>query len=678
MKLTLRSLGTGWRLGIGGVLLPSALGRGRASAEWDLISVDVFGTLVARRGDEHAAWHEGILHAAEVARSRGLSPGTDPAATRRAAERRLSATQIASGRDPEFSHQQLLEEVLRAWGAGPWASEVAAELAAWELQREIHFTYPLSEVPSLVRQWAAAGIRVVAISDTRYTARELTALLSIHAIEGMSAIYSSADEGASKFSGKLFARVAEREGVVPQRILHIGDDLYADTLSAAQRGLSIRRVQRPKEPESLPKAPLRAPECCDPAFAVGYQTLGPILVAFTRLLIDRARREGIERLAFVARDGELLQRVAATLWGHGGDMALQYLHLSRRSLACASPDLQALRTDPGAIGRILATLRSIRGTHSLLESFQNYYGAPAELISRHALRLQAEAGTERDVCRLLADELASDDLAEAFRPMRERVRRYLIQEEVLSANTALVDIGWRGSLQKIIQSEAIRWERPSPHGYYFGLWDENEGKFPERASGLISDQRRGRGLREGSSWHAAFLLEAVCRANHGIVTGFVEAPNGRVEPVHLEVGGARDWERQSEQAQLRIQNGVLAYAQWFSQTYPITVTHAAPIREAAQQRLFRLAFFPAESEREIGHLLVHSEPTSDQSALWLISKPGAGLGGWIAGLRSPWKGGYLRANGGGVPAALYCAVEGLVSQLPAGTKPAIRRLLIKE
>jgi hypothetical protein len=46
----LRSVRSGWRLAIGGGRLTSALYRGRTTSDWDLISVDVFGTLVARKG----------------------------------------------------------------------------------------------------------------------------------------------------------------------------------------------------------------------------------------------------------------------------------------------------------------------------------------------------------------------------------------------------------------------------------------------------------------------------------------------------------------------------------------------------------------------------------------------------------------------------------------------------
>jgi len=681
MRLTFRSLRSGWRLAIGAIRLPDALRRSRDVSGWRLISVDVFGTLIARKGGDDAAWYEGTLHAAEVARARGLVTGTDPITLRREVERRLSAEQIASGKDPEFSHRKVLEEMLLEWGAGPQAAAWAEELAAWELAREVEFTRPVAAVRRWVRARLAEGRRVVAASDTRYSANELRRLLSSHGIPTLSAIYTSADEAASKFSGRLFDRIAKREGATRARRLHVGDDLLADMLSPSERGLAVGRVRRLPGPASLPLAPEPvSAERLDPAYAMGYRTVGPVLVAFTRLLLQRARRDGVERLAFVARDGELLLRVARTLIGEKFEapLALHYLHLSGQSLACASSDLQRLHTDAGAVERVVATLRDIRGMDTMLGSFQSLYNAPAELISRHAERLAAVKGTEADLRRLLSDAAAAADLADEFRSMTDRVRRYLVQEGVLCDRSALVDIGWRASLQKILQAEAPGWGLASPRGYYLGLWNEERAAFPPGANGLITDQRRGSGLREGSAWHAGFLLEAICRANHGMVAGYVEADDGRIEPTHMETGGTREAERQSAEVQARIQEGVLAYARWFAATYPLTVTDEAAIRRGAQRMLRRLAFFPSPQERKLGRQLIYSEPTSDGSALPLIADPGSGVGGRIAGLRSPWKGGYIRATAGILGSLLYCAAESTVARLPQGTKPAIRRMLIHE
>jgi FMN phosphatase YigB (HAD superfamily) len=242
MAMLFRSVSSAFRLGRGCLRLPSSLIRGRSISRWELITVDVFATLLHRLGDHDTAWRDGAVHAVEVARSRGLFVQREPFALRRGIERRLSRELLMKGKDPEFSNQDTYEHMLRELGAGDSAKAEAEELAAWELQREIVHTRPVKSMAASVRLWADTNKRVVAVSDTRYTARELAVLLSRHDILGLSAIYASADYAASKFSGRLFDVVTKSEIVDPQQILHVGDDLYADALSAAERGFAVRWV----------------------------------------------------------------------------------------------------------------------------------------------------------------------------------------------------------------------------------------------------------------------------------------------------------------------------------------------------------------------------------------------------------------------------------------------------
>lgn len=674
--LLLRSLRSGWRLFKGALRLPIALWRGHRIQPL-IVFVDVFGTLLARAGDDDGAWRDATWRAADVARAAGHVVPADPLLSRLEIEGRLIDRLKSAGQDPEFSNEPVFCEMLESWGAGKWASNVSADLAHWQLDREICYTRPLQEIAQWVKECVSSGIPVVAVSDTRYTGDELSKLLSKHGISGLKTIYASSEYAASKFSGRLFDIVMRKENVTCGHLLHVGDNLVTDALAPAQRGVAVRRV-RENTRSALPPAPLDSRAAEDTDFAVGYQTLGPILVAFVRLLFGAARRDGIRQLAFVARDGDLLVRVARTIAEHNpgiGPMELRYVHLSRRALACVSPDLQHLSDDPGAVDRVMATLQSIRGMGTPVEGFQNYYGIPPELLARETHRLRLICTEISELRRLLRDPATAAALSEAMLPLRDRLRRYLLQEKIMASDSALVDIGWRGSLQKILQARAREWDLPAPRGYYVGLWDEDSRRSPIDAAGILSSQQRGRGLRESSAWQAAFLLEAVCRAKHGIVAGFVEDQNGNVAPLHVESGGTREAERESERTQGRVQEGILSYAQWFATSCPVTVANEEEVRRDAQKRLLRLAFFPRAIERAVGRRLVHSEPTSDDSALWLIADAGNGLRDWLSGLRSPWKGGYLRENGGIVLAAGYCFTEAILSHLP-GAKLAVRRVLV--
>jgi len=76
----------------------------------------------------------------------------------------------------------------------------------------------------------------------------------------------------------------------------------------------------------------------DAARRLGRVTLAPVLAAFATLLLSESRRRGLDRLAFLARDGHFLMTVT-DLVAAGASITspqLLYVHLTRRSTALAA------------------------------------------------------------------------------------------------------------------------------------------------------------------------------------------------------------------------------------------------------------------------------------------------------------------------------------------------------
>ena len=601
--MSLRSVASAARLAQGGIRRVARAGRTAPTPA--LISIDVFGTLLQRRLDENAAWRAGAYRVVQVARAAGGAPPSDPQAFRRRVEAKLAREAVREGRDPEFSHAAVLEMMLADAGIAK-AAPLAEALAAWELRQEMEFTAPVPEIVDWVAQQAGLGRRVIAVSDTRYGGESLSALLEHHGVHGLSAVYASADHAASKFSGRLFDCVCAAESVAPDKVWHAGDSMTADILSASQRGLWVRRIRPPAAPAAA--APLPAAPSPEPSgsqqFLVGYRVIGPILTAFCRLVLAQAQADGVDHLAFVARDGDLPLRICRLLLEGSSDaepLRLSYLHLSRRAAKGALEE-----------------------------------GGPAV----------------------------------------ERLRRHLEQSGVFNLQTALVDVGWAGSTHKLIA--AAGQGKPLPRAYYLGFYNEAGPLDPDpRVVGLLCDQRRGCGPLEVAAWHAAFLIEAVCRAQHGTVIGFEDSQDGTVTPIHATTGDARAGELISETAQGEIRAGVLAYARWLAHVCGRAPPDPLRVRRAAQRRLFALAIIPRPEECDVGHDLVHTEAEGTAGAKSLAPPLGGGLKGWTAGIRSPWKGAFFRENGGFVVAALYCLAELTLGVLPPGTKLKLRTLIFR-
>jgi hypothetical protein len=89
-----RSIRSGARLLSGSLKLPFL--RTGNSANTALVSVDIFGTLVARSGDDDAAWRVGAVECVAVGAARGLPPNPDPVRLRREVERELSQERVAA------------------------------------------------------------------------------------------------------------------------------------------------------------------------------------------------------------------------------------------------------------------------------------------------------------------------------------------------------------------------------------------------------------------------------------------------------------------------------------------------------------------------------------------------------------------------------------------------------
>jgi hypothetical protein len=447
----------------------------------------------------------------------------------------------------------------------------------------------------------------------------------------------------------------------------------------------MRRSAAPPCDSPLPAAPTDARTNEDEAFAFGYQTMGPVLVAFTRLLLDRAIKDGTGQLSFVARDGELLLEVARIMTAKDpvNVLELRYLHLSRRAVACALDDLSRIAADstanPEAMNRLLKDAATLRGGATRLGRLSNRFGLPVELLAREAERMGLLQNSVPNIRRLLTDPDTASAIRRCVEEQRSLLLRYLLQENVLSPSTALVDCGWKGSIQRALAELPMPDGLRPPRAYYLGLWDDGGLVSPTGdAVGLLCDQRRSTSLLEESASVVALLVESVCRADHGMVVGFQAQPDGAVCPIHSETGATRDAERLSAIPRQRVREGVLAYAEWFAGEAACAPPREDAVRRAAQKQLFRLAFFPKAAEQAVGRLFVYTEPTSDEWSQALILPSGKGLSGWLRGARSPWKGGYLRGTGGIPLAAAYCLAERALTWLPPGARLKLRLYLMGE
>ncbi|MGL4635494.1 MAG: hypothetical protein ACRCWF_05885 [Beijerinckiaceae bacterium] len=118
-------------------------------------------------------------------------------------------------------------------------AECAEILAAAELEAECKGLRPNTSLLGQMESRRQTGHRLIAISDTYLSASNLATLFQrVIGRTPVEAIYTSADLGATKRSGKLFKLVLEREGIPAHALFHTGDDWTADVAMPRKAGAS--------------------------------------------------------------------------------------------------------------------------------------------------------------------------------------------------------------------------------------------------------------------------------------------------------------------------------------------------------------------------------------------------------------------------------------------------------
>lgn len=281
-----------------------------------------------------------------------------------------------------------------------------------------------------------------------------------------------------------------------------------------------------------------------PAFKVGASLSGPLFFGFVHRVMQRAITEGVRRLYFLARDGQLLLEVAKVIQAElGMDLELRYLYVSRKSmrlpsvLRLAERDLEWIFEEMDSQLTLATIAERVAMDASALRDALGGGGLPpddsAVLDAESVERLRA-AFLENGALRSKVESNAAD--------ARENVLAYFEQEGLFEGTPfAFVDVGWKGTLQDAIYR--IVQTAPKPCGlteYYFGCTAYSGDTGPRNRKVPFFVHPSGRpGLGP--------MMELLLLAEHGMTLGFAADDAGRLRPVtksegaHLESWGLEDY-----------------------------------------------------------------------------------------------------------------------------------------
>ncbi|MCC2656687.1 MAG: Haloacid dehalogenase domain protein hydrolase [Panacagrimonas sp.] len=471
------------------------------------------------------------------------------------AERELArAARGDPARDDEYRHREVLARwVAKATGTtAPDAAWIDA-LEAEELAQEQRVVYADPAIAAALA--ARAPVTTLFLSDFYMPAASLAALLAAQGLDRLVPRgLSSCDVGLNKRSGRLYQALHQEHGLTPAEHAHLGDNRETDVRVARRLGIAAERYRNRSEEKrsafnrrifedrrvlfrdltrnALASLPAPAQRHARTAFRFGIRS-APLFVGFALFLLEQAARQRHDALYFLSREGAFFSGIYDALRNAraspgGGAPPARNLDISRRASFAAS--LQAV--SPEQMQRLWRGNEPVTMRAWAL-SLNLDVGVASGWCERHGLALDeplASPSKDRRVDALLADPACRQTLETHVRSQAALLRDYLAQHGLDrgTAAAAVVDIGWRGTIQDNL---ALLLPDTRLTGYYLGLQ-----AFLNPQPSNVTKHAYGPDLNGAAAGARVFrrlpLIELLCTPAVGGAIGYRRRDDGSVQAIH--------------------------------------------------------------------------------------------------------------------------------------------------
>lgn len=499
-----------------------------------LHSFDVFDTVLTRLVGRPASLFFLLGHRA--AQSSHWLHSPERFASARAAAEARARVHVHPG---EVTLRRIYEELAFAHALAP-----AAVLAIGELEQQLEGAL-LRAVPAArlaVEAARHAGDRVAFVSDI-YLPRETVRgwLAKEGLVESGDEVWVSSESGSTKASGALFDEVRLAASPAPARWRHLGDHPQSDVAVPRSTGIdaklwdacALSRYEEQMERHtagtgalsSLLAGAARWVRLSQPQSNTSQVALrdiaagvaGPVLWAFVTWVLRRAQREGLRRIWFTARDGQVMLRMARRIAPRLGiEIELGYLYGGRQVVHLAglhAIDERALKWLTGGAGAVTAA--------ALLERVGLVPDAVADALDRHQIPVQGPIGWSRASALegFFRDPAVAAVVLEKAVERRDDMRSYFSACGLMSGEAcAVVDIGWRGSVLRSM-FDILGPTAAARHQFlYFGLFGRPLDAPEACMAAFLFDTSGTPFVGAGDDVPSlTAVMEIFCQADHGQV-----------------------------------------------------------------------------------------------------------------------------------------------------------------
>ncbi|MDE2410457.1 MAG: hypothetical protein KGM18_01645 [Sphingomonadales bacterium] len=442
----------------------------------DIVSFDIFDTLVVRP-------YVNPTDVFRLVEREFNAPGFYEERVR--AELKVRAILHNESLDEETTYDIIYDEVAPRF----------SHLKEAELALEMRSIFRNEEMGAVYDHALAQGKRIVIASDMYLPEDFIRSLLSNCGYDGYEQLFLSSTIKKQKV-GTLFQHMEKSLGIRrPRKLLHIGDNMLGDVLSARNAGYSafyypkvierfgnnsllgtsaLENISRSGNVD-LSHAVMAAAlhqtfhnDVKDPIYQIGAEIVFPVALLFSQWVLHQCTLRDIRKIYFCSRDGFLFKKIFDHLLDENSDFTCENLYVSRRAAAAA---VESVLTRDESLFFYGLGGKSFSPKELWASTFINSRAMEEEFLRYCQKNYQGKRVDQSALENFIAHNREEFDVA--MRQEMDGLIAYMNSLRVFDEPCAIVDIGWSGTIQRALHLAAnASGRRLDAVGFYLATGDE--------------------------------------------------------------------------------------------------------------------------------------------------------------------------------------------------------------